>query len=196
MAPVGDAAAHVVDRAGGGPHQLAEAGERGRRQRRAPLPAVGLLQDALDEGLRVGARITVGAADPMAVRTVRPGTSRETANEQTAMTMALRGPTFANCWGPRAAGTRIVRMSSSGAITLRLGPVQNSSIGTARAPPDEASSTVAPEATRGGRASPAGDAVATFPPIVPRCGSVVIRQSLTRSPAPAAPSASSRTARV
>ena len=132
----------------------------------------------------------------MAVRTVRPGTSRETANEQTAMTMALRGPTFANCWGPRAAGTRIVRMSSSGAIALRFGPVQNSSIGTARAPPDEASSTVAPEATRGGRASPAGDAVATFPPIVPLlriCGDPTVLDAIA---SPGSTSASSRTARV
>ena len=112
------------------------------------------------------------------------------------MTMALRGPTFANCWGPRAAGTRIVRMSSSGAITLRFGPVQNSSIGTARAPPDEASSTVAPEATSGGSASPAGDAVATFPPIVPRlriCGDPTVLEAIA---SPGSTSASSCTARV
>src|SRR5262249_18371152 len=50
------------------------------------------------------ARSGVGAADPMHVPT-RPS-SRQSANEQTAITIALRVPTLANCCGPPATGTR------------------------------------------------------------------------------------------
>ena len=43
------------------------------------------------------ARRGVGAADPMHVPTVRLSSSTATANEQTAITIALRVPIFANC---------------------------------------------------------------------------------------------------
>src|SRR6266702_849618 len=68
----------------------------------------------------------VGAADPRPVPAQPRRGSSAIANEDTAMTMALRTPTLANCSGPRALGTRIVAISSSGASTLRLTPVKNS----------------------------------------------------------------------
>ena len=54
------------------------------------------------------------------------------ANEQTAITIALRVPIFENCWPPRAAGMWNAAISSSGSSTLRFGPVMKSSIGMRR----------------------------------------------------------------
>ena len=74
--------------------------------------------------------------------------------------------------------------------------MQNPSSGTERAPVDEASSTVAPEATSGGSASPAGDEVATLPPTVPRLriwGDPTVREAIAR---PGRTSAISRTTRA
>ena len=50
------------------------------------------------------ARNGTGATDPRPTRTVRPGGSTTRAREATEMTMALRGPTFMNSWGPCRTG--------------------------------------------------------------------------------------------
>jgi hypothetical protein len=74
-------------------------------------------------------------------------------------------------------------MSSSGSRALCLGPLKNSSIGTRRAPPAEATSTSAPTASRGGWQSPAGEAEPRLPPIVPRlriCGDPTVRAAMAR----------------
>lgn len=69
------------------------------------------------------ARTGVGAAEPMPVRTVRVRGCRASPNAQTAMTIALRVPTFEYCWGPSAFLTRTALISSSGASALRFTPV-------------------------------------------------------------------------
>lgn len=71
----------------------------------------------------VFARIGVGAAEPIPVRTVRVAGCRARPKAQTAMTMALRVPTLENCWGPSALATWTALISSSGARALRLTPV-------------------------------------------------------------------------
>ena len=53
---------------------------------------------------------------------VRP-VPRSSANEHTAITIALRVPTFANCCGPAARGIQTAAISSSAPSTLRFGPV-------------------------------------------------------------------------
>src|SRR6266508_644974 len=103
------------------------------------------------------ARSGVGPAEPMPVPTRWVLGSRASANEHTAITMALRVPTLENCCGPAAGSTRKAAISSSGRIALRLGPVKNSRTGRRRVPDVEASSTVASEASSGGCASPAGE---------------------------------------
>src|SRR6266704_1445573 len=72
----------------------------------------------------------VGPAEPIPVPMRRRSGSRLIASEHTAMTMALRGPTLANCCGPPATGTCTAATSSSGSRTLRLGPVKNSATGS------------------------------------------------------------------
>src|SRR6266536_1880647 len=93
----------------------------------------------------------VGPAEPIPVPTRRRSGSRLIASEHTAMTMALRGPTLANCCGPPATGTCTAATSSSGSRTLRLGPVKNSATGSRREPRTEATSTSASPASSGGR---------------------------------------------
>jgi hypothetical protein len=130
-----------------------------------------------------GARTGVGAAEPMPVPTVRRTGSRATATEQTAITMALRVPTFANCCGPGATGSRTDAISSSAARTLRFGPVKNSATGTRRVPRTECRSTSAPAASSAGWASPAGEAEPRLPPTVPRlriCGEPTVRAAIAR----------------
>ena len=125
------------------------------------------------------ARIGVGPADPMHVPT-RPS-PRSSANEHTAITIALRVPTFANCCGPPADGIHTAAISSSVASVLRFGPTMNSSTGTRREPRTDASSTSAPPAYSGGSASPAGEEDPRFPPIVPRlriCGEPTVRDAI------------------
>src|SRR6266511_1534877 len=100
----------------------------------------------------------VGPAEPIPVPTRRRSGSRLIASEHTAMTMALRGPTLANCCGPPATGTCTAATSSSGSRTLRLGPVKNSATGSRREPRTEATSTSASPASSGGCAAPAGGA--------------------------------------
>ena len=118
------------------------------------------------------------------------------ANEQTAITIALRVPTLENCCGPPAGATWNAAISSSGSSTLRLGPVMNSPIGTRRVPRVLASSTSAPDAYSGGSASPAGEEEPRLPPIVPRlriCGEPTVREAAAR---PGSASPSSAIARV
>lgn len=69
------------------------------------------------------ARIGVGAAEPMPVRTVRVSGCRARPKAHTAMTMALRVPTLEYCCGPSAFLTWTARISSSGARALRFTPV-------------------------------------------------------------------------
>lgn len=66
------------------------------------------------------ARMGVGAAEPMPVRTVRVSGCRAIPNAQTAMTMALRVPTLEYCCGPPAFLMCTARISSSGSRALRL----------------------------------------------------------------------------
>ena len=84
------------------------------------------------------------------------------------MTMALRVPTLANTCGPVATGSHTAAISSSRPSTLRLGPTKYSLIGMLRLRCNEATSTSAPAAMRGGWQSPAGEAEPRLPPIVPR----------------------------
>jgi hypothetical protein len=94
------------------------------------------------------------------------------------MTMALRTPTLRNSCGPAASGTRTAVTSSPGASAVRLGPTTSSDTGTVRVPAADATSTRASRANSAGSVSPAGDAVARLPPIVPvlrTCGLPTVR---------------------
>ncbi len=85
-----------------------------------------------------------------------------------------------NVCGPPEGATHAAVISSSGSAAFRFGPTRNSPSGTVRTPRTEASSTSAPSTSRGGSASPAGDAVPRFPPIVPRariCGEPTVREA-------------------
>src|SRR3954453_15325014 len=73
---------------------------------------------ATNDSARVG-RIGVGPAEPMHAFTARSSGHRWTDREQTAMTIALRVPIFANCCGPPAGATWNAAMSSSSARALR-----------------------------------------------------------------------------
>ena len=112
MSPVRRGAADVVDRA--------------RR-----------LGDTLRERVRickigVGRASGTGPADPNAARRLSPST--RSARETTAITIALRGPTFMNVCRLSDTSTETPRMSSSSARTFRLGPTRNSCKGTTRSP--------------------------------------------------------------
>jgi hypothetical protein len=65
----------------------------------------------------------VGAAEPIPVPTRPCSGCNAIANEDTAMTIAFRTPTFENCCGPDAAGTWIAAISSSGSRAERFTPV-------------------------------------------------------------------------
>ena len=108
------------------------------------------------------------------------------------MTIALRVPTFENVCGPVAGSIRNAAMSSSLRAALRFGPVKKSRTGTRRVPDADASSTSASDASRGGCASPAGDAVPRLPPTVPRlriCGEPTVRDAMA-NPGMRSPSSS------
>ena len=174
---VGGGAAHVVDRPGAPRDQLAEPRRhplvqrpRGRpspaRRRRTPRPP----------GAEHG---RPGRAD--AARHAPPSASSASANEQTAITIALRVPTFANCCGPPRPAPDTARSARPVPATLRFGPRKNSATGTGRAPRADSTSTVAPAANSGGNASPAGEDVARLPPSVPRlriCGEPTVRDAI------------------
>ena len=188
MAAVGGAAADVVDRARGLRHQLAEAGEVAVGAG-SPPPSQSSVPFA--NASASAATIGVGPAEPMQVPTVRCSGSSASANEQTAITIALRVPTLENCCGPGAGAMWKAAISSSGSSTLRLGPVMNSPIGTRRLPRALLSSSIsALEAYSGGSASPAGEEEPRLPPIVPRlriCGEPTVREAAAR-PGSAVPS--------
>ena len=102
------------------------------------------------------------------------------ASEQTAITIALRGPTFMNVCGAPLGRTITAVTSSSSRRALRFGPSRKSDNGSARTSPARASSTSASSSNSGGSASPAGDAVPRLPPIVPRlriCGDPTVRDA-------------------
>lgn len=69
------------------------------------------------------ARIGVGAAEPMPVRTVPVSGCSAIPKAHTAMTIALRVPTLEYCCGPSAFLRWTDLMSSSGASALRFTPV-------------------------------------------------------------------------
>ena len=119
----------------------------------------------------------------MHVPTRRRSGSSSSANEQTAITIALRVPILENCCAPWAGATWTAAISSSGSSTLRFGPVMKSATGTRRVPRVEASSTAASLAYSGGSASPAGEEEPRLPPIVPRlriCGEPTVRDAAAR----------------
>src|SRR5499433_2264521 len=125
----------------------------------------------------------VGPAEPMPVPTRRRTGSSSSAKEATAITIALRVPTLANCCGPLAVGAQKAAISSSDLNTLRLGPTQNARTGTRLEPLVDTISTSASAASSGGRASPAGEAVPRLPPTVPRlriCGEPTVRDAMAR----------------
>ena len=145
------------------------------------------------------ARSGTGATEPRATRTLWPGRSTTRAREVTAMTMALRVPTLRNSWGPSRTGTRMAVMSSPGIRALALTPVTNSSSGSRRAPPVDCNSISASSAASTGRVSPAGDAVARFPPRVAAlriCGEPTVRAAWARAGTNEARAGSARSAHV
>ena len=89
------------------------------------------------------ARTGVGAAEPMQTPILRFSGHRERAREQTAITIALRVPTLAYCWGPVARGILKAEINSFGRRPFLFGPVMNSDTGTRRVPSVEESSTSA-----------------------------------------------------
>ena len=82
------------------------------------------------------ARARHRAAEPNAARSSPRSWSTDTASEHTAITIALRGPTFMNVCGAPDGGTSTATISSSGASAFRFGPTRNSSSGSRRVPPD------------------------------------------------------------
>ena len=62
----------------------------------------------------------VTAAEPSAARTSPASVSTTTASEQTAITIAFRGPTFMNVWAPPLGTSRTAVMSSSGSLPDRV----------------------------------------------------------------------------
>jgi hypothetical protein len=121
-----------------------------------------------------------GPAEPYAARSSPRSRSATTASEQTAITIAFLGPTFMNVCGWRLGRSRTARTSSSSASAFRFGPTRNSASGSERTPRTLPSSTCASSMRSGGSASPAGDDVPRFPPIVPRlriCGEPTVRDA-------------------
>ena len=107
--------------------------------------------------------------------------STTSASEQTAITIAFRGPTFMNvCGAPLGATStaddQLVRRERV-PLRRRRGTRRAAA---RRAPRTLASSTSAPSTRSGGSASPAGEAVPRLPPIVPRlriCGEPTVRDA-------------------
>ena len=138
-----------------------------------------------------------GPDEPNDARSSPRSRSATTASEQTAITIAFRGPTFMNVCGAPDGSTRTAVISSSGSAAFRFGPTRNSRSGSVRTPRTEASSTDASSTSSGGSASPAGEAVPRFPPSVPRlriCGEPTVRDASRerrQQPRRAAPSIAS-----
>ena len=89
------------------------------------------------------------------------------AKELTEITIAFLGPTFRNSCGPRSTGTRTDSINSSSRSEVVFTPVISSSTCNCLTPDLLLTLTRAPNANNTGIISPAGDAVARFPPIVP-----------------------------
>src|SRR5690349_15726074 len=77
-------------------------------------------------------RPTTGPDEPYAARSSSP--SATTASEQTAITIAFRGPTFMKVCAPPEGETSTAVISSSAAEPFRFGPTRNSPSGTVRTP--------------------------------------------------------------
>src|SRR5437867_10666562 len=112
------------------------------------------------------ARMIVGPQEPRPTPTRRRARSTTSASPATAMTIALRVPTFMKvCAGP-ASSHSAATISSSRRRTDFFGPVMNSAKGTRRSPFFDLRTTVAPSAASTGSVSPAGEHVPSFPPMV------------------------------
>ncbi len=152
-----------------------------------PTSSIGLAAAAttLGEPIRLVQRrgrraAPTGADEPNAARISPRSRSTASASEQTAMTIALRGPTFMKVWGWRVGSTSTETISSSGSRALRFTPTRKSSSRMRRSPRTLATSISALSTRRGGSASPAGEAVPRFPPSVPRlriCGEPTVREA-------------------
>ena len=138
---------------------------------------------------------TTGAAEPNAARSSPRSRSTATASEQTAMTMAFRGPIFMKVCRAPLGLTWAATMSSSSASAFCLTPTRKSPSAIRRDPRTLATSISAPSTRSGGSASPAGEAVPRLPPIVPRlriCGDPTVRDASASagSSSPSSPNAS------
>ena len=165
-----------------------------KRSHQSPAPARPRVprQRAGGERLRAAAP-AAGSARPSRCRCRPrgvPGRSAS-ANEQTAITIALRVPTLANCCGPAAgrhAGPRAISSSGASDAALRAGEeVVDRRPGGCRAP--RRARPRAPAASSGGCASPAGEAEPRLPPTVPRlriCGEPTVREAMARPGQPVA----------
>jgi hypothetical protein len=129
-------------------------------------------------------RLATGAAEPNAAHTEPRSRSTRTASDTTAITIAFRGPTFMNVSRTAPTRTRAATISSSDSSALRFTPSRKSSTGSVRLPRTLATSTSPSATSNGGSASPAGEAVPRFPPIVPRfriCGEPTVREASARA---------------
>src|SRR3954453_18206903 len=132
-----------------------------------------------DSASSIAARTTPGTG-PAEPNDAVSSPSARSASETTEITIALRGPTFMKVSRAGSASTETSRMSSSSASALRLTPTTNSCSDVVRSPRTLAMRTCAPATSSGGSASPAGDEVPRFPPIVPRlriCGPPTVRDA-------------------
>ena len=96
------------------------------------------------------------------------------------------------CRGP-AGRMRTATISSSGSRAFCFGPSRKSVSGRVRSPPVLRSTSSASATRRGGRASPAGEAVPRLPPMVPRfriCGLPTVREASASAGAASASGAS------
>ena len=163
MAAVGGGGPVVVDGAAGGGHAAAELGDQRLVARDGGIPVEPLGEPGL--GLGVADRDR-----PDRTERAAHGPARRVDDERAAGDGDDHGVAHADLeelLGPAATGTSTATTSSPGSSAVRLGPVRKASTGRVRRPAADASSTVAPRATSTGSVSPAGEAVARLPPIVP-----------------------------
>ena len=181
MAAVRRRAPDVVDRACGRSGMRTELGRSSLRAAAAPGPPSRgpPRQMPLPRGhARRSAPPTRGRGAPRG-----PALSSCSETLAMAITIALRVPTLANDPGPSTTGHSTPTISSSSASAVRFGPSRNSFQRRRRSPRTEASRTSPPYVASTGRKSPAGEAVARFPPIVARLRIWGIRPSGRLEPA-------------
>jgi hypothetical protein len=121
-----------------------------------------------------------GPAEPKDARSSPRSRSALSAREQTAITIAFRGPIFMKVCGAPLGWIKTAVISSSASSAFFLGPTRNSRTGIRRVPRTLASSTSASSISSGGKASPAGEAVPRLPPSVPRfriCGDPTVLEA-------------------